>query len=78
LYTERAAVANLGSMHPGAHRMNTVALPGMTYAVVAIRGCPLAKSCLHLRHLARPVGARPIRWVLGRALKPIESAAELI
>ena len=52
-------------MQPGAQRMKTVLLPGMTKAVVVILGSPLAKIRLHLRHFARFVGARSIRYVLG-------------
>ena len=36
-----------------------------------MRMAPLGIGCLHRRHFALPVGARPMEYTLGRALKPI-------
>ena len=55
-------------------RESTVTLPGSTNAVITMRVAPLAIHCLHLRQRAWLVGATPIRYVEGRALKPISQA----
>ena len=54
-----------------AWRTNTVARPGRTKAVVAIRTLPFAIMPLHFLHLALPDGAIFISCVLGCALNAL-------
>ena len=68
LYTLNTAAAILASTHPP-QRTNTVLRFGRTKAHVSSLTAPLGIHCLHLRHLARPVGAVLIRCVLGRVRK---------
>ena len=65
------AAANAWSMQPGAQRKKTVARCGRTKACVVMRAAPFLMTERQRLHRALLVGARPMRYEFGRALKAI-------